>query len=77
MYAHKSFLTSFDFPEKSELQKLQSGNGSEILRFSIYLHDVMNAFPQVRIQILVAGGRGSPSCIIVCRSGVGSGSKIK
>ena len=27
-------LTSFDFPEKSELQKLESGNGSEISRFT-------------------------------------------
>ena len=33
MYANKSFLTSFDFPEKSEVQKLESGNGSEIFTY--------------------------------------------
>ena len=31
--AQKVFLTSFDFPEKSEVQKLESGNGSEIFTY--------------------------------------------
>ena len=43
-FIYMVFLTSFDFPEKSEVQKFVSGNGNVKYRdFLFDLHDVMYA----------------------------------